>query len=295
MPIHRTPYALNRHSLGRGRAAYGLGKLSFGLTCDHLVTYTQAMDEVFRALADPTRRRLLDELFADDGQTLTALEQRIEMSRFGVMKHLRVLEEAGLVVTRRRGREKLHFLNAVPIRLIHDRWVSKYAEPWAAALSDIKQRLEDRTMEKVFEIYIKTTPERLWQAITDPDLRAKYTFGMRVQSDFTNGSRFEGHGPNGLLTEGENLEVDPPRRLVQSFNALWSDEVRAVGPSRVTWSIEQVQDSCRLVVMHDQLPEDAHGEVYGGWPMILSGLKTLLETGEELTTPGSLMYANANA
>src|SRR6476646_7237643 len=136
------------------------------------------MDEVFRALADPTRRSLLDELFKADGHTLSALERRLPMTRFGVMKHLRVLEDAGLIVTRRRGREKLHFLNAVPIRLVHDRWVSKYAEPWAATLSELKHRLEDETMEKVFEIYIKTTPERLWQAITDPDMRSKYTFGV---------------------------------------------------------------------------------------------------------------------
>jgi DNA-binding transcriptional ArsR family regulator len=100
------------------------------------------VDAVFKALADPTRRQLLDELFKEDGQTLGALERRFEMSRFGVMKHLKQLEEAGLVVTRRRGREKLHFLNPVPIRLVHDRWVSKYAEPWAAALSGLKQRLE---------------------------------------------------------------------------------------------------------------------------------------------------------
>src|SRR6202035_4324931 len=129
------------------------------------------MDLVFRALADPTRRSLLDQLFKEDGQTLGALERRLPMTRFGVMKHLRVLEEAGLVVSKRRGREKLHFLNAVPIRLVHDRWVSKYAEPWAATLSGLKQQLEEETMEKVFEIYIKTTPERLWEAIIDPDLR----------------------------------------------------------------------------------------------------------------------------
>src|SRR6478735_3774581 len=117
------------------------------------------MDEVFRALAAPTRRSLLDELFREDGQTLSALEGRLTMTRFGVMKHLRVLEDAGLIVTRRRGREKLHFLNPVPIRLIHDRWVSKYAEPWAATLSELKHRLESH-MDKVFEIYIKTTPDR---------------------------------------------------------------------------------------------------------------------------------------
>src|SRR5580693_6750004 len=142
-----------------------------------MVTYNPAMDEVFRALADPTRRSLLDELFKEDGQTLTALEARLTMSRFGVMKHLKLLEEAGLVATRRRGREKLHFLNAVPIRLVHDRWVSKYTEPWVATLSDLKHRLEDKTMEKIFEIYIKTTPERLWQALTDTEMRRKYTFG----------------------------------------------------------------------------------------------------------------------
>jgi uncharacterized protein YndB with AHSA1/START domain len=253
------------------------------------------MDAVFRALADPTRRGLLDELYREDGQTLTALERRLPMTRIGVMKHLRVLEDAGLVTTKRRGREKLHFLNAVPIRLVHDRWVSKYAEPWAATLTGLKKRLEE-TMEKVFEIYIKTTPERLWEAITDPALRAQYSFGVGIESDWTNGSRYEANAAGGLpIAAGENLEVDPPRRLVQSFNALWSDEVKAEETSRVTWEIEQIEDSCRLTVTHDQLREGANDELYGGWPMILSGLKTLLETGEKLTTPGSLLYEQAPA
>ena len=248
------------------------------------------MDAVFRALADPTRRSLLDELFREDGQTLGALEERFEMSRFGVMKHLKQLEEAGLVVTKRHGREKHHFLNPVPIRLVHDRWVSKYAEPWAAALSGLKHRLEN-PMEKVFEIYIRTTPERLWEAITDPEIRSKYNFGARVTSDWTPGSRVEMSQPNGgLLGEGEILEVDPPRRLVQTMVALWSDDVKAEGPSRVSWDIEPIGDSCRLTVTHDELREDANDQLYGGWPMILSGLKTWLETGELLTTPGSLMY-----
>ena len=251
------------------------------------------MDPVFRALADPTRRGLLDELFERDGQTLGELEQRLPMTRFGVMKHLKVLEEAGLVVAKRRGREKLHFLNPVPIRLVHDRWVSKYAEPWAAGLSALKTRLEEDVMEKVFEIYIKTTPERLWEAITTGELRQKYSFGVGVSSDWTPGSRYEAaHAAAGVaISEGENLEVDPPRRLVQSFNALWSDEVKAEGTSRVTWEIEPVGESCRLTVTHDQLRDGANGELYGGWPMILSGLKTLLETGELLDTPGSLRYA----
>jgi uncharacterized protein YndB with AHSA1/START domain len=255
-----------------------------------------AMDEVFKALADPTRRGLLDELFKRDGQTLSALGRRLTMTRFGVMKHLRVLEQAGLVVTKRRGREKLHFLNPVPIRSIHDRWIDKYTEPWAAMLSGLKQELEEGQMEKVFEIYIKTTPERLWQAIIDPELRAKYTFGVGIYSDWKPGSSYTSRttgvtiAPNMPIAEGENLEVDPPRRLVQSFRALWSDDVKREGTSRVAWEIEPVGDSCRLIVTHDQLREGANDELYGGWPMVLSGLKTLLETGELLTTPGSLQY-----
>ncbi len=256
-----------------------------------MVSYCGGVDPVFKALADPTRRDLLDALFEKDGQTLSALVDRFEMTRIGVAKHLGVLEAAGLVVTRRRGREKLHYLNPVPIRLIHDRWVSKYTETWAAGLVDLKRDLE-ATMEKIFEIYIRTTPGRLWEAIVDPDIRSRYQFGMRTESDWTTGSSFQMHHPNaaGPLGEGQNLEVDPPRRLVQSMTALWGDDVAAEGTSRVTWEIEPVGDSCRLTVTHDQLRDDANSQLYGGWPMILSGLKTWLETGQELTTPGSLMY-----
>jgi len=261
------------------------------LTCDQTVTYGRGVDTVFKALADPTRRSLLDALFVEDGQTLHQLEKRFPMSRFGVMKHLKLLEDAGLVVTKRRGREKLHFLNPVPIRLVHDRWVSKYAEPWAAGLSGLKNELES-SMEKVYEIYIKTTPERLWEAITDPVIRAKYQFGVEVQSDWTAGSSIELGVPkaDGPLGEGEVLDVDPPHRLVHTMRALWSDDVKGEGFSRVTWEIEAVGDSCRLRLTHDQLREGANEELYGGWPMILSGLKTWLETGELLTTPGSLLY-----
>ena len=147
-------------------------------------------------------------------------------------------------------------------------------------------------MEKVFEIYIRTTPERLWEAITDPEIRSKYSFGVRVESDWTPGSRYEMVSPSAgiALGWGENLEIDPPRRLVQSANMLWSDEVKSEGTSRITWEIEPVGDSCRLTVTHDQLREGANNELYGGWPMILSGLKTWLESGQLLTTPGSLRY-----
>jgi uncharacterized protein YndB with AHSA1/START domain len=147
----------------------------------------------------------------------------------------------------------------------------------------------------VFEIYIKTTPERLWEAITDGGTRAKYSFGVGTESEWTEGSDYKSGVPSVIdIAAGENLEVDPPRRLVQSFTALWSDEVKGEGTSRVTWEIEPVgDDSCRLTVTHDQLKKGANGELYGGWPMILSGLKTLLETGETLTTPGSLRYSQA--
>ena len=148
-------------------------------------------------------------------------------------------------------------------------------------------------MEKVFVIYIKTTPERLWDAITDFDKRRIYTFGVGVKSNWKAGSSWVGVTPKvpTPVTEGEILEIDPPRRLVQSFRALWGDDVKSEGTSRVTWEIDPVGDSCCLTVTHDQLREGASEELYGGWPMILSGLKTLLETGESLTTPGSLNFA----
>ena len=268
------------------------------------------IDAVFKALADPTRRRLLDELFKQNGQTLSALERRLPMTRFGVMKHLRVLEEAGLVTTLRRGREKFHFLNPVPIRLVHDRWVSKYAEPWAGSLTGLKTYLEDEAMEAVktvswaegtvpvaagtavFEVFIKTTPERLWEAITDPEQRKKYSFGVETHSAWVPGSEYRSSIPAVVdIAAGVNIEVDPPRLLVQTFEPLWSDEVKAQGATRVTWEIEPVGTSCRLTVIHDQLPAGANPELYGGWPMILSGLKTLLETGQLLDTPGSLRYS----
>src|SRR3954471_4761992 len=146
----------------------------------------------------------------------------------------------------------------------------------------------------VFETYIKTTPERLWEAITDSEMRAKYSFGVGTESDRSQGSSYRSSVPGVIdIAEGENVEVDPPRRLVQTFTALWSDEVKSAGASRVTWEIELVGDSCRLTVVHDELDPGANGEIYGGWPMILSGLKTLLETGEQLDTPRSLRFSQA--
>ena len=152
----------------------------------------------------------------------------------------------------------------------------------------------ERGTMTVFEIYIKTTPERLWEAITSEEMRKKYSFGVGTKSDWTQGSEYSSAVPGVIeIASGENLEVDPPSRLVQSFTAHWSEEVEHEGTSRVTWEIEPVGTSCRLRVTHDQLGESANSELFGGWPMILSGLKTLLETGEMLDTPGSLRYSQA--
>lgn len=134
-------------------------------------------------------------------------------------------------------------------------------------------------MEKVFEIYIRTTPERLWAAITDPQTRARFQFGATIESDWSPESAYrivhaDAPGP---LVDGTNIEIDPPRRLLQSFHAHWSEGADAAGTSRVTWEIEPVGDSCRLTVVHDQLPSDAAPDLYGGWPMLLSGLKRWLE------------------
>lgn len=147
-------------------------------------------------------------------------------------------------------------------------------------------------MEKIYEIYIKTTPEKLWSALTDPEQTAVYYFGNSFISDWLPGSPYITTNPNasGPLGSGTVLEVQEPTRLVVSMNALWDESVQAEGESRVTFEIEQIEDSCLLLLTHDKLKAGANRQVYGGWPMILSGMKTWLETGERLTTPGSLMY-----
>jgi DNA-binding transcriptional ArsR family regulator len=255
--------------------------------------------DVFKALADPTRRDILDALFERDGQTLSSIEARFAMTRFGVMRHLAVLEDAGLVVTRKSGREKLHFLNAVPVRDIYERWVSKYTGATASALLELKRHMEkpemEKTMEKVYEIYIRTTPERLWEALVDPEIRSKYTYGAVFTGEVEPGVPYEMSNPNwgGMAVgEGETLEVDPPRRLAQSMRVLLNDATKAEGFSRLTWEIEQVGDSCKLTLVHDQMRDGADEHLYGGWPMTLSSIKTWLESGTILTTPGNLDQYN---
>jgi uncharacterized protein YndB with AHSA1/START domain len=245
---------------------------------------------VFKALSDPHRRLLLDRLFERDGQTLLELERQLpQMTRFGVMKHLRVLEAAGLVSTRRSGREKLHYLNPVPIRMMLDRWISKYAQPWVEAMTGLKKELEATSMsgpKHVYEIYIRTTPAELWKAITNPELTKRY-FGLEVESDWKQGSTYRYVFPDGSLAHfGTLLEVAPPRRLVQTFEHEYSEQHGGGSDdrSRVTWEIERRGEVCKLTVIHDgwQRESKSYQSAAQGWPMILSGLKTLLETGEQL-------------
>jgi uncharacterized protein YndB with AHSA1/START domain/DNA-binding transcriptional ArsR family regulator len=247
------------------------------------------VDRVFRALADPTRRKLLDRLYRRDGQTLAELCTGLPMTRFGTTKHLRVLEGAGLVSTRKQGREKLHFLNPVPLRLVHDRWTSKYAAPFTRALGALKQRLEkpmaDAKLKHVYEVYIRTTPEKLWQAITDPAFTRQYFYGGEVKSDWKKGASYVHRAPDGRsMLEGKVVEIDPPRRLVQTFSATFGDDTKGDRPSRVTWLIEAKRDVCKLTLTHDDFDGETatYKSVGPGWNPVLSGLKTLLETGKPL-------------
>lgn len=246
------------------------------------------MEEVFRALSDPNRRTLLDALRDRDGQALGELETALPgMTRFGVMKHLRVLEAAGLVTTRRDGRRKLHFLNPIPIRLLADRWISRYAAPWVETMVDLKTALEApmTALKHVYEIYIRATPERIWQAITDPDLVQRYYFNSVIESDFQPGSPlvYRQADTGRLDIEGEVVEADPPRKLVHTMAVRWDPNVNDE-PTRVTWEITPMGEACLLSVTHDGFTSETetYHQTKGGWPMILSGLKTLVETGEQL-------------
>ena len=251
------------------------------------------MEPIFRALADPRRRLLLDLLFERDGRTLGDLRGHLPgMTRFGVMRHLEVLESAGLITTRRVGREKLHYLNPVPIRLISDRWISKYAEPLVGSMTALKRRLEEPPMTApahVYSIYIRTTADTLWQAITDGAQTARYYYGTAFHpagGALRAGARYTYDYPDGsAAADGEILELDPPRRLAMTFHALWDPAMAAEPPLRQVWEIEPAGDgSCKLTVVTEGLvPGSKSAEEFeGGIVLIVSGLKTMLETGEGL-------------
>jgi uncharacterized protein YndB with AHSA1/START domain/DNA-binding transcriptional ArsR family regulator len=252
------------------------------------------VDALFKALADPSRRRLLDELCARDGQSLRELEAHLpEMTRFGVMKHLRVLGDAGLVAAHRVGREKIHYLNPVPIRRIFERWTSKYAEPFTRALvgleASLKEKEQHMSQERpkhVYEVYIRTTPEALWRAITDPAFVSQYFFDQTVTSSWQPGTPYEHRAPDGTVRiVGTVVELEPPRRLVQTFACPAKEETRGDRPSRVTWLIEPQGEVCKLTLIHDDFDGETatYRSVEGGWNTVLSGLKTLLETGKPLS------------
>ncbi|MGN9908452.1 ArsR/SmtB family transcription factor [Phytohabitans sp. LJ34] len=259
------------------------------------------MDEVFKALADPSRRRLLDRLNERNGQTLQELCAGLAMARQSVSKHLAVLEAARLVTTQRRGREKLHFLNAEPINAIADRWMNRYDRARADALADLKHALEEQTMDDrfVYITYIKSTPERTWAALTDPAFTKRY-WGVALKSDWQVGSAVTWELDKVTIADGGSvvLAAEPPRKLSYSWHTVTPEFVAAFGDdhdflekasaerrSKVTFDIEPAGDLVKLTVTHDDFDPGSVilGGVSEGWPPILSSLKTLLETGEPLT------------
>jgi DNA-binding transcriptional ArsR family regulator/uncharacterized protein YndB with AHSA1/START domain len=261
----------------------------------------RSTDPVFRALADPSRRRLLDSLNARNGQTLRELCAGLDMARQSVSKHLRVLEEAGLVTTAKRGREKLHHLDAAPINAIADRWISRYDRERARALADLTTALEARSMtapQFVYTTYIRTTPEQLWDALTNPEFTRRY-WGAELLSDWHEGSTVAWRQFNVMIEDPAQVvvEADPPRRLAYTFHTFTPEFVEVAGfaddvaervmaerRSTVTFEIEPLGEKVKLTVRHDGFePGSTVLElISGGWPAILSNLKTLLETGAAL-------------
>jgi uncharacterized protein YndB with AHSA1/START domain/DNA-binding transcriptional ArsR family regulator len=259
------------------------------------------MDEVFRALADPSRRLLLDSLNERNGQTLRELGSGLDMARQSVSKHLAVLEAANLVTTVRRGREKHHYLNAAPINEIAERWITHYEQDRVHALADLKRALEDTPVEKpsfVYTTYIQTTPERLWQALTEPAFTERY-WAITFDSDWKPGSTMTWHTRGLKIADAEQVvvESEPYRRLSytwHTFTPEWAesldltddarDRLAAEPRSKVTFEIEPLGDQVKLTVIHDDLePGGMTGSLISqGWPRVVANLKTLLETGDTL-------------
>ncbi|MGJ3238735.1 MAG: ArsR/SmtB family transcription factor [Anaerolineae bacterium] len=244
-------------------------------------------DEVFKALSDPHRRTLLDALFQRDGQSLNELSDLLPMTRYGVMKHLQVLEVAGLITSEKVGREKHHYLNAVPIQMVYERWVSKYAQPWAQALTGLKNMMEVNPMlnKHIQRIFIQTTPEDLWRALTNSDLTKLYYFGSEVEADWQTGGTYRYPIPEGgTYVEGEVIEIDPPHKLVTTFRPVWQYPDESPPVSRVTWIIDPIGTTCKLTLVHENLDmtSEKGQEIIEGWSRITSGLKTLLETGQPI-------------
>ncbi|WP_131740073.1 ArsR/SmtB family transcription factor [Actinomadura roseirufa] len=245
-------------------------------------------DAVFKALADPTRRHLLDRLHERNGQTLGELCEHVDMARQSVSQHVALLEAANLISTVRRGREKFHYLNPVPLHEIQERWIDKFERPRLRTLSALKRRAEEHDMTDrptfVYVTYIQSTPEKVWHALTDADLTAEY-WGHANISDWQAGSAWEHRRTDGsgvVDVTGTVLEAAPPKRLVLTFGE----------PSQVTFDIEPYEEIVRLTVTHENLATQADYEAIStGWPAVLANLKSLLETGHALPQAPWTMHA----
>jgi DNA-binding transcriptional ArsR family regulator len=250
-------------------------------------------DAVFRALSDPSRRKILDLLKVEPGQSVGGLAEAFRFSRYAVMKHLRVLEQAQLVVSRRDGKRRLLFLNAIPIQTIYDRWISQYSAQWASRLTSIKYELEKEQgmpsaatqLKHVYVVYIRTGAEKLWEALTRPEMTKQYFHNTEIQGEFSVGSKVdyittEEDGSRRPALTGEILECEPGRRLVHTFEFPRMED----DPTRVVYDIEPMGDVVKLTVTHEgfERETETYNMVQQGWPPILSGLKTLLETGQAL-------------
>lgn len=250
------------------------------------------VDLVFKALADPTRRRLLDRLREDDGQTLGALCEGLAMTRQSATQHLGVLEDANLISTRKQGRQKLHHLNVVPLHEIQERWIDAFERPRLRALSAIKHRAEEamtdtnttgETRTYVYVTYIEADIEAVWDALTDPDLTASY-WGNRNESDWQPGSTWthvRNDGSGEIDVQGTVVESDPPKRLVTTWAGADGQDPNV---SKVTMDLRASGSVVKLTVTHEDLIDDHYRQISGGWPAVLSNLKSFLETGSPLPT-----------
>jgi DNA-binding transcriptional ArsR family regulator/uncharacterized protein YndB with AHSA1/START domain len=252
----------------------------------HIYPVTDDMDPVFKALADRTRRQLLDLLRERNGRTLGELCEHFAMTRQAASQHLAVLEAANLVSTVRRGRMKLHYLNPVPIHELQERWIDRFDQPRLGALGVVKRQAEAAMAERpayIYVLYIKSTPQQVWDALTDPTLTAAY-WGHSNVSDWQIGSPWEHRRTDGSDVAdvvGTVVESDPPTRLVTTW-AL-PGEPPAAGPGRVCFEIEPYGEIVRLTVTHENLPNlEILAGISSGWPAVLANLKSLLETGDVL-------------
>ena len=247
------------------------------------------MEAVFKALADTSRRTVLDSLYDDNGQSLQQLCKSVDFSRQGLSKHLRILENANLVVSEFHGREKLHYLNALPLHEISERWMAKYSLDHLSALSTLKQTLEGPAMNKdkfIYETYINSSIDDVWQALTNAEFTSQYFMATHVESSWKKGSPIKYYYQIGgeVAVEGKIIELKAPFELIISWHVLYDETIKAEQPSRVSFSLQENAGQTRLRVVHDQFPDNSvlFEQISQGWPWIISNLKSLLETGKVL-------------